>query len=100
MARSKDPKPPSGSKRETSRAEAGFQGEFGDFHAVRAVRMQCGASPNGHYVGMRFELAGGETVKVSIPLSHAQEFASDCESAIKAATDQLGQNYDDPAGIA
>jgi hypothetical protein len=100
MAKGKESGAPAGSQRETGSADEDFQGEFGDFHVARAVRMRCGPSPNGHYVGMRFELASGEVVKISVPIAHAHEFGSAYDAAVKSATERMEQNYDDPAGIA
>jgi hypothetical protein len=90
----------SGSNGGNKKSGAVFQKNFGDFHAVRAVRTRCAPSPNGHYVGMLFELATGESIKVSVPVTHAQEFGGDFDDALKKASEQLALNYDDPAGIA
>lgn len=98
MEKDRNGKPQSGHS--GSRDGTGFQRDFGDFHVVRAAKMRCGPSPNGHYVGMWFELATGESVKISVPIAHAQEFGGDFDAALKSASEHLAQNYDDPAGIA
>jgi hypothetical protein len=90
----------SGDKGNGTKSEADFQKDFGDFHAVRAVRSRCSPSPNGHYVGLWFELATGESLRVSVPVIHAHEFGGEFGLALARASEHLAQNYDDPAGIA
>ncbi|MFD1983528.1 hypothetical protein ACFSOZ_12695 [Mesorhizobium newzealandense] len=73
--------------------QAEFQQEFGDFKVHHIAGFRVGPAPKGEWVGMRFDMEDGSTLKVSIPLTLWQSFGNEYVCAMMSAGEIVQAAY-------